>query len=180
MEIKLANQLLKLYYKRRSIRKFDGEMVIPGAIEKLKQSALLAPSAKNIKPWEFIFVENKKLIEGLSKSKDGGSAFLKGAPLAIVVTGDTDKSDMWIEDCSIAATYMMLEAEAMDLGCCWIQIRGRSIDGSSSEDYVRELLDIDDNMGVLNILAVGWPGETKDGYQKEELRREKIKNITYE
>jgi len=56
-----------------------------------------------------------------------GSAFLSDAPLAIVVTADQNQSDVWIEDTSIASTFIMLAAHYLDLGSCWIQIRKENI-----------------------------------------------------
>ena len=86
----------------------------------------------------------------LSQAKEQGSGFLKGAALGIVVCGDESKSDVWIEDCAIAAIVVQLTAHSLGLGSCWIQIRKRSHSAEkTAEEYVRETL------GIPKTLSVG-------------------------
>ena len=94
-----------------------------------------------INPWTYIFVDDADLLAGLSRAKEHGSDFLKNAALGIVVCGDESKSDVWVEDCSIAAVVSHLTAHSLGLGSCWIQIRNRahSIE-KTAEQYVQELL----------------------------------------
>ena len=69
-------------------------------------------------------------------------------------------SDVWIEDCSIAAVIVHLTAVSLGLGGCWIQIRNRMHNSeTTSEDYVREILGIAHPLRVLAIVAVGFPIE---------------------
>ena len=85
---------------------------------------------------------------------------LKNADAAIVVIGDTAKSDAWIEDCSITMTLMMLEATEQGVGSCWVQCRGRqTAEGTSTEERIRALLSIPENYGALAILSLGMPAE---------------------
>jgi len=90
-----------LIKNRRSIRKYRKQEIEKDKIEKLMQAVLLSPSSKAKFPCEFIFVNDKELLVKLSQSKPHGSAFLANAPLGIVVTADSTKSDVWIEDASI-------------------------------------------------------------------------------
>lgn len=161
--------------ERRSIRKYHNRAVEPEKIRRLQQAALLAPSSRGIYPWEFIFVEDKELLGRLSRAKTSGSSFLREAPLGIVVCADAGKSDVWVEDVSIASTYLLLAAHALGLGACWIQIRERSHSGTrTAESYVAETLGIPENFSVESIIAVGYPAEKPAPRRMDELKLERI------
>ena len=90
--------------------------------------------------------------------------------MGIVVAVDTDKSEVWIEDGSVATTMLLLQAEAMGLGACWIQIRGRSFsDTVSSEDEVRRITGLPENMRIVSIVAVGHKGQERKEQDEEKL-----------
>ncbi len=166
---------ITLIQKRRSIRSFLDKEVEPEKRELLIEAALRAPSSRGLNPWEFIVVSDRELLEKLSRAKTLGSAFLKNAPLGIVVCADPEKSDVWVEDTSIASIFIHLAAESIGLGGCWIQIRKRMHnDSMTSEEYVKEVLNIPDNLKVESIVAVGYPDEKKPPHSKEELQYEKI------
>ena len=153
-------ELLKLLQRRRSIRKYTGERITDETLEKILQAGVFAPSSRAIYPVAREVVRDKEMLRKLSECKASGAAMLKNADAAIVVIGDTAKSDAWIEDCSITMTLMMLEATEQGVGNCWVQCRGRrTSEGTSAEVCVRELLDIPDNFGVLAILSLGMPAE---------------------
>jgi len=95
--------MIDLLRKRRSIRKFLPKKVTREHTDIIIEAALRAPSSRGINPWEFILVDDPEILGKLSKSKQHGAEFLKNAPLAIVVCADSTKSDVWVEDCSIAA-----------------------------------------------------------------------------
>ena len=114
--------MLEAMSRRRSIRKFKNERVSEENIKSLVDAALLAPSGKNAKPCEFFVVQDKVKIEKLAACKDGPTEALKTAPLAIVVAANPEKSDVWAVDAAIAATHILLEVEALGLGCCWIHL----------------------------------------------------------
>ena len=133
--------MIELLRKRRSIRKFTAEKIAPEAIETLIEAALRAPSSRGFNPWEIILVDDPELLLKLSEAKHHGAEFLKGAPLGIVVCADSSRSDVWVEDCSIAAIIIQLTAVSLGLGSCWAQIRNRQHDAEkSAETYIRELL----------------------------------------
>ena len=160
---------------RRSIRKYKEQEIEKDKIKKLMKAVLFSPSSKASYPCEFIFVNDKELLAKLSQSKPHGSAFLANAPLGIVVTADPTKSDVWIEDASIATTFILLAAEALDLGACWIQIRKRKYsDSIDSGEYIRNILSIPDNRCVLAMVGVGYPEETKLPRQGGGLEYDKI------
>ncbi|GAB4112918.1 MAG: nitroreductase family protein [Candidatus Caldatribacteriota bacterium] len=164
-----------LIKKRRSIRKFKEKLVEEDKIKLLKQAMLLAPSSKGRNPWEFILVDQRELLLKLSESKPHGSAFLAHTPLAIVIIANPNRSDVWIEDASIATTYILLAAEALKLGACWIQIRKRKYsDTIDAEEYIKNLLSIPGDRRILSIVGIGYPDETKIPRKAEDLEDNRI------
>ena len=161
--------------KRRSIRKYKNQPIEPETIERIVEAALRAPSSRNLQPCEFIAVTNKDVLGKLAQVKEYGASFLAGAPLAIVVCADSEKSDVWIEDASIASVFISLAAGALGVGSCWIQIRERKHKtGKAAEEILRETLKIPSHLKVLSIVAIGYPDEEKTGHSKKELQFEKV------
>jgi nitroreductase len=156
---------------RRSIRKYSSKMVEKDKVDTLIKSILLAPSGHNAKPVEVIYVEDKEILKKLSFSKVKGSKFLEFTPQCFVILGNEDKTDIWIEDSSIAMTIAHLSAKSLGLGSCLIQIRNRKTpEGILSEDYIRDIFDIPKNIRVEALLAFGYPDEEKNLYDEENLR----------
>lgn len=169
------NSFIDLLRNRRSIRKFTAQKIEPEKIEYLKKAILMSPSGKRQNEWEFIVVQDKDTLTKLSESKEHGSELIAQAPLAFVVLADTTKSDVWIEDCSIATIILQLAAETLGLGSCWVQCRLRSKkDGTPSPDYVRQLLEIPEHYAILSMVAIGYKNETRKPFDEEKMQWSKI------
>ncbi len=167
--------MIDLLRKRRSIRKFQDRPVEPEKVEILKEAVLRAPTARNLKSWEFVFVDDPALLKKLAGVRGSSSAFLEGAALGIVVLGKEETINVWIEDASIAAFTAQLTATSIGLGSCWVQIRLRDHSpDETAEEYVRNLLGIPESHRVLCILAVGYPAEEKKAVPKGDLPYGKI------
>ena len=171
----MRDMMLDLLKQRRSIRKYKDKAVEQEKLDIILKSALLSPSSRGIRPWEFIVVTDKEMLEKLSQCKAHSAQFLKDAPLGIVVIADSTASDVWIEDVSIASTIIQLTAQSLGLGSCWIQVRNRkTADNRSSEDYIKELLNIPEKYSVDNIIAIGYPAEEKKPYDEDSLLYDKM------
>ncbi len=167
--------MLDLLRNRRSVRRYRDEDIEPEIVELLKEAALRSPTSRNFRPWRFFFVEDRSKLEALSRAKPSGSSFLAGARLGVVVCADENESDVWIEDCSIVSIILQLAGQSRGLGSCWIQIRLRMHDDSmTSEEYVRSVLGLPENMRVESMIAFGYPDEVKAPVPAEDLPREKI------
>lgn len=167
--------MLDLLMKRRSIRRYKAMPVEQEKVEELVRAALVSPSSRSINPWEFIVITEQGLLNKLSSAKEHGSKFLRGAPLGIVVLADGTKSDVWVEDTSIASIIIQLVAESMGLGSCWIQIRNRMQGPNmTSDQYVKEALAIPEHYHVEAIISVGYPDETRRPYSEEDLDYAKV------
>ena len=167
--------LIDVMLKRRSVRKYTTDEIPNEKLNKILQAGLLAPTSRNRKPCSFLVVDDKETLEKLSKSKQSSSKFLKNANKAIVVVANALISDTWIEDSSIALAFMHLMAAEQDIGSCWIQIHLRTSEsGESSEDYVREVLGIDDYFRIVGILSLGIPFYEVKGYKIEDIDKKRV------
>lgn len=168
-----------MYYEmlrnRRSRRVFSDREVEDEKLDIILKSALLSPSSKSKRPWEFVSVRDGETLKKLALCKPHGATPIAGAKLALVVLADPGISDVWIEDASIAAILIQLAAESQGLGSCWIQIRQRFRDEEvSAEEHVRKALKIPENYCVECIIAIGYPAESKEPYDESTLPYEKI------
>lgn len=161
---------------RRSIRKYTEQKVEKDKVDNMIKAALLSPSSKARRPWEFIVVDDEKMLKDLSRCRTkGGGPFLANAPLGIVVLADTTKCDVWIEDASIASTLIQLEAEKQGLGSCWIQVRERMHDDKiTAEQYIKEKMNIPENYAVECIISIGYKAEIRKAYEDKDLDFSKV------
>ena len=160
---------------RRSHRKFTEEAVSDDALRMIMRAALMAPSSKGLHSYEFVTVRDAKKIGHLSRCKAMGAELVAGAPVAIAVLGNPAVSDAWIEDASVAATMMLLQAEDLGLGACWVQVRERKdAEGRDAEENVRHLLGIPSDMRVLCLIALGHKGAERKPQNEERLKWEKV------
>ena len=172
--------MIDILRARRSIRKYESKAIERESVEVLKEALLRCPSSRGINPWTFIFVDDQELLGRLAGSKETGSSFLKGASLGIVICGDETRSDVWVEDCSIASIVAQLAAHSMGLGSCWIQIRNRAHSGgTTAEEYVQGILGIPKQVRVESIISLGYPAEKKGPVPFEGLEYGKIRVNRY-
>ncbi|MBQ8969505.1 MAG: nitroreductase family protein [Bacteroidaceae bacterium] len=160
---------------RRSHRKFTDEPVGEDDLRLVMRAGLMAPSSKGLHSYEFVTVSDREKMQALSHCKNMGADFVAEAPMAIVVLGNPEVSDVWIEDASVASTMIMLQAEDLGLGACWVQVRDRKDkDGHAAEENVKILLGIPAGMRVLSIIALGHKGMERKPQNEERLKWDKI------
>ena len=168
-------KILDIFANRRSVRKYAQGPLEDEALDKILKAGLLAPSGHARRPWEFILVRDKQMLERLSGCRSSGANMLKQAAAAIVVIADERKQDVWIEDCSVALGYMHLAASALNLGSCWVQVRLRAAaDGRSCEEFLREALGFPLNFKAEAILALGVPQHRLSPHDLQKLNLAKI------
>lgn len=160
---------------RRSHRKFTEEEIDAEDVRLILRAALMSPTSKGQRAWQFVVVDDKTDLEKLSDAKDMGGQFLKDAPLAVVVLGDPIGNDCWVEDGAIAAMSMQLQAEALGLGSCWIQMRGRGLsDGTSADTVIQGVLGIPENLSCLCIVAIGHKADERKPQNEDRLKWENV------
>ncbi len=158
------DDLIEFLKTRRSIRRFKKEKVPMEIIEKILDVARYAPSAHNSQPWRFIVIDDRDVLDKLSRIHGGGKP-LKNAPQAIIVACDERASpDSYLLDCANATIYIQLAAHALGLGTVWIQTM-RNIDD------IRKILGMPGHIVPASILAIGYPDEEPEPRPRIQLEK---------
>ncbi len=141
---------------RRSVRKYKkGAPVAREQIERLLEAAMLAPSAVNSRPWEFVVTDKEEILQKLTEAHPA-SRMLLTASWAIAVCGRPDlqpKHNFWQQDCAAAVENILLAAADMGLGTCWCGC----YPAEPRTGAVKEVLGVDSVPVAL--IAVGVPDE---------------------
>jgi nitroreductase len=144
---------------RKSVRNYTGEQVSNEQIRKLLEAAMLAPSACNMRPVEFVVVKNKGKLEEIMAIHPYAS-MLKTAGCAIIVVADVNKQNdvargMYVQDCSAAIENILLKAVDLGLGTCWCGVSPNKV----MQAQISKIFDFEKNIEPFAIIAVGYPGE---------------------
>lgn len=130
------NIVLETIKNRRSIRKYHDLQIKDSELENIIEAGIYAPTAHNDQPWHFTVIQKKELIlymndeaKKVMKTSDvdwiakmGQSEnfnIFYNAPTVIVVSGRRSAISPLV-DCCAAIENMLLAAESMDIGSCWI------------------------------------------------------------
>ena len=170
----MTNELFELAARRRSIRRYTNEHISDDILNEIMRVALTAPCSFGHRPVEFVVVQDQDRIRELASCKSYGGSQIIGAGAVVVVMVNLDRGEFWIEDGSIASSYILLAAEQYNVGACWVHIRNRDGKRKSSDEEIRELLGIPDGYAVLNLVALGGKAENKRGYSEDDFDRNKI------
>jgi len=164
--------MLEIFRKRRSVREYLPKEVEQEKLDEVLKAAMFSPTAHNRRSWEFVVVKDKGIIEKLSKATKW-SDFAKGAPAVVILCADESLDPRWIEDLSIAAGYIYLEAVNQGLGTCWIAVRDPQGSGNE-ENYVREIISVPEKIRILCMMPLGYPVEKKEEHMDSEFELNKI------
>lgn len=164
-----------LIVTRRSIRRYTDVPLSSDQVATILQAGLLSPTSKSSRAWHFIAVDDKEMLKRLAGCKSAGAVSLPGCSLAVVVAVDSTLSEAWIEDASVAATLMQLQAEDLGIGSCWIQVRGRfTAYGTPAEEVVQESLGIPETITPVCIITFGCKGEDRKPQNVDKLKWENV------
>lgn len=164
-----------LIVNRRSIRQFDTKELSADDVKEIVEAGLLAPSSKMSRPWHFVLVDDPEVLERLSTTRSVGAHALAKCKLAVVVCADSRLTGAWIEDASIAATFIQLQAHDKGLGSCWIQVRDRfDAAGVPTDERIAEILGIPEEVSVECVVALGYPAEEKKPQNTDKLLWERV------
>jgi len=132
----IDNETIRIIKQRRSIRSYKDEQIKDEELKAVLESALYAPNAGD-QAWHFIVVQNKDLLDRLNLAakeaamqhefedlrdlgKDEQFNCLYGAPTLVIVSGDEQAPIPLEADCATATQNLLLAAESIGLGTCWI------------------------------------------------------------
>jgi nitroreductase len=180
--------LTELLLKRRSIRNFQDKAVPIELIKDLVNDSILAPSAGNGQPWEFLVVTNQEMIDRISMEskrslleriaanpddyahrykkmlqKDAFHIFYH-APAVIYILGESGLKNLYV-DCALAAGYLMMSATSRGLGTCWVNF-GTEIHDSG----MRSELGLRDHHKIVAPIALGYPAKIPGVPHRKEVQ----------
>ncbi|MDR2575604.1 MAG: nitroreductase family protein [Treponema sp.] len=150
-----------LIENRQSIRQFlKDKPVTRQQLDQLLAAAMCAPSACNTRPWEFIAVTKREMLDEIVRVHPyAGMCATASAAIIVVAIPQTDPNGpigFFPQDCAAAAQNILLEAVSMGLGCCWCGVYPKENHIAS----IRQLFDISEPKIPFNVIAIGTPNET--------------------
>lgn len=146
---------------RRSVRKYRFDEIPQEALDRMLKAVELAPSAKNLQPYNIILVKDRERIRQLAATTRN-MTFIEEAPLVAVIIADPSRayaymcgneSSFWI-DAAIAMEHLILAATAEGLGTCWI--------GAFREEEAREVLKVPQGLRITGMTPLGFPAEVPE------------------
>ena len=192
---------LEAIFTRRSTRNFRPDMVDPEKIEKIIEAGRRAPCGGNTQTNHFIVIRDPEIIKNLivmterafakmeadentyaslkhsiAASKKGGYVFCYNAPVLIITANRRDYGNN-IADCACAIENMMIAANALDLGSCWINQLKWLNEDPDLLDYLRGL-GLKEEERVYGSVIIGFPA-TEDGLPNRSPREQKGNEVTY-
>ncbi|MDO5131647.1 MAG: nitroreductase [Eubacteriales bacterium] len=192
---------LKAILTRRSTRNFKRDAVEEEKIRQILETARQAPSGGNNQTNHFLVIRNPEVQRKLTAmaqeafagaeitedtyaslktailaSKKGGYEFLYNAPVLIAVANRKDYSNN-IADCACAIENMMIAANALDLGSCWINQLKWLNEEPGILEYLRAL-GMKENERIYGAVVLGYPA-TDSGLPNRNLMPQKGNEITF-
>ncbi|MEN6572643.1 MAG: nitroreductase family protein [Anaerolineaceae bacterium] len=161
---------LDFIFKRRSIRKFTDRPISEEDLTLLLQAGMAAPTAMNVRPWEFVVVTDREIIQQLRDSL----VFGKHDPAAVIaVCGNTRFSNakaanrFWVQDCSAAMENILLAATALGFGSVWVGVHPVTL----FVKRVSEVLNLPASITPLGLIYLGYPAEQKEPRTQYDARK---------
>jgi nitroreductase len=170
----------ELVQGRRSIRRYIEKPVERDRILVCLEAARLAPSADNAQPWRFLVLDDEDLKKQLCDEVFSGiysvTKFAKKAPVLIVILARlnviTHRIGKQIQnihfhllDIGIAGEHIVLQAEELGLGTCWI--------GWFNARRARKVLKIPREYKIVSLLSMGYyeqkPSKLKKRRELDEI-----------
>ncbi len=156
-----SKELLELIKKRHSCRNYSEKKVEQEKIDQVIQAGIDAPTGMNRQETIFLAITDEKIVEELSRLNASimgrpGDPFY-GAKTVIVVLAKK-QARTYVYDGAIASAYMLLEAEALGLGACWIHRAKESFSTLEGKAILKKAGITDDVEGISNII-LGYEAE---------------------
>ena len=166
--------MLSTIFERRSIRKYLEKPVEEEKLRTLLRAAMYAPSARDTRPWHFVVVRDRAVMERFMQVQPY-SRMLEKAPVLIVVCGDKTLEaapGYYPGDCGAAVENLLLAACELGLGTCWLGITPVA----QRMAAVKELRSLPEHVEAFCGIAVGYPDETRqtaERYDESRVHRDR-------
>lgn len=172
-------ELDEIIKKRRSVRTFTEKKVDRSLIYEMIETARLAPSASNIQPWRFIYIDDESLerinnecLGGIVPNRWAANAtgflILCAKPDIIVnrVGAKLKGLPYYLIDAGIAGEHLVLKATELGVGTCWI--------GWFNGKKIKEIFSIPKEIKIVSLIAIGYPAAPLEKHDKKRLKISKI------
>lgn len=159
-------EILNLLKSRRSIRVYQDKPVPQDLLLQILEAGRWAATGANLQPWHFIVVtdpETRRQIGDEARFLFIKSSHVEKAPVVLVLGFDTRRGKYGRYDVTLAGGNMMIMATHLGLGTCWI--------GAFDESKVKEILEIPENIEVIGLITLGYPGENAEVPPRVELEK---------
>ena len=160
-------EFFDLIRDRYSVRKYADKPVEQEKLNKILAAGAAAPTAKNLQPQRIYVLESKEAIEKIR----GITRCAFNAPVVLMVCGN--KEEAWVNpfnnrssaemDCSIVTTQMMLQAQELGLGTCWVCWFDTAL--------TKQTFNIPENEEVFALLPLGYPAESSKPSSMHDSRK---------
>lgn len=172
----LTNVILEAIHHRRSCRFFDKEHIVEkDKLYTIMEAGLWAPNGMGHQDPIIVSVQDKDLLDELrslnAQVRGTNADPYYGSQAFIFVFGNKDWKHH-VEDCSLVIGTMMLAAESLGLGTCWIDESTHVFELSQSK-ILKEKFGLPNNYESVGSLAIGYatketkPRARKDGRIKQ-------------
>lgn len=140
---------------RYSCRAYEDRPIEQEKLDRIIEAARLAPSARNMQEWRFVFVRDPEIRKQMQVAANN-QPFVSQAAVVIAACAQNDYVMRCGQKCgpidvAIALEHIALQAVAEGLGTCWI--------GSFYPDQVRKILCIPDGIDVIELMTLGYPAD---------------------
>lgn len=156
-------ETIQAIQKRRSVRRFRDDSISKEAILKILDCARLAPTARNVQPWDFIIVTDPETRKKLSSLAINGP-FIKEAPVCIVIVCQDTK--YYLEDGCAATENLLLAATDLGLSACWV-----AGDKKEYSQDVLNLLSVPQGYKLVSMVALGVAKADSENILKKDLKQ---------
>lgn len=164
--------LIDLIISRRSIRKFKSDPISENILTEIIKTAMFAPSARNTQCWEFLIIDDRKLLDELAVIHPYAK-MLKYAPVAVLVCGNKqleDNESYIAQNCSAATQNLMLAAHAHSIGSVWLGVFPRT----DRMEPIKQFLKVPEHIIPISLVGLGYSDEVKvlpERFFKEKIHR---------
>ena len=158
---------------RRSIRNYTDQEIDQDTVHKIIKAGIWAPSGLNNQPWRFVIIKDKSIRAKIAEQTHYSHIVLT-APCLIAVYLDRNAMYDDIKDAQSAGACiqnMLLATEALGLGAVWL---GQIL---KNKDAVRNILDLDESLELMAVIAIGHPSRRDQESQRKPLTEFIIKQI---
>lgn len=152
---------------RISVRQYSDQEITDDALHTILEAGMSGPSAVNARPWSFIVVRDRDMLNKMADGNGRAAEPLREAQVGILICGDLERAfkaapDYWVVDGSIAAQNMILAANALGIGSVWLGTWPQQ----NKIDAQKALFNLPEHIVPHSIIAFGYP--------KEDSRKEKL------